>query len=141
MRGEEEEAGWHDIGAHRYRFEPPDLVLLRDHGDVSPEEMQRIAEMIQRFRVVAGKPVCFINDISAMGDLPADTRKLAALGDALNSIRAIALVGADLRRRILARLVINAAKLARRPGNLPPIVFFSIEAEARAWIEGFRRGE
>ena len=136
--GDEHES-WQTIGAHRFRVEPPDVFVLHDFGDVSPDEMRALCDVVHRIADEAGRAIFWINDISRMGELPAETRKIAALSGVLSRARAVAVVGAGFRQRILARLVVSAARLSMRAGSLPPIEFFPDEQEARDWIARLRR--
>jgi hypothetical protein len=41
-----EEVGWHWVGKHSIRFEPPDIVFTRPSGDMSKDEFRQIAQYV-----------------------------------------------------------------------------------------------
>ena len=135
----DDDASWQQIGAHRFRLEPPDLAIFQMIGDVSPDEVLAMFEVIARFAGDAGRRVFCINDASRLGDLPAESRKSTVNSGILAHARGLAVVGAGFHQRILAKLVIGAARLGMRPGTVPPTAFFPTEQEARDWIARLRR--
>ena len=137
----DDDTSWQFIGAHRFRIEPPDVVIFQEVGDVWPDEMRAIYEVLRRLAEDMGTPAFCINDTSRLGDLPSESRKIAATSGILAQVRALAVVVTGFRQRILAKLVISAAMLGMRSGTVPPIGFFATEQEARDWVATLRRVE
>lgn len=131
-------SGWRCIGAHMIRTEAPNVIFLRDRGDVSPSEMSAIIEEARKLAATSGAPPLWLNDTSELGNVPAETRKVLVRSDLLLILGAVAVFGASLSQRVIARLVLNAARLAHPGHPLPPVSFFSSEAEARAWLTSVR---
>jgi hypothetical protein len=131
--------GWRSIGAHEIRAEAPDVLYLRDRGDVSPSEMSAIIEEGRKLAALSGRPPLWLNDISELGHVPSETRKLLTRSDLLLILKGAAVIGASLRQRVIAQLVLHAARLAYPNRPLPPVRFFASEAEARAWLAEARR--
>jgi hypothetical protein len=133
-----EQAGWRRIGAHMMRTEAPNVIFLRDRGDVSPSEMSAIIEEARKLAAISGTAPLWLNDTSQLGHVPAETRKVLAHSDLLLRLGAVAVFGASLSQRVIARLVLNAARLAYPRHPLPPVRFFASEADARAWLTSTR---
>jgi hypothetical protein len=125
------------IGAHLVWVEPPDLLCVQIHGDLSPDELRRILDEARR--VAARGPILWLSDISAMRDVHPGARRVAVAGDAMFLGRAAAIIISNFTQRIMTTLVMNVAKLARPGIEMPPIRFFPTEAAGRAWLDRIRR--
>ncbi len=134
----DESVGWRSIGDHSYRVEPPDLVFVRDRGDILPEHVAPVIEELQQM-VGRGIPPLWLVDITELGEVHPETRKCFAQSDLMSILGPVAVIGASFSRRVLMRLVFNAAKLARPGAKGPDVRFFASEAEARAWLDEVRR--
>jgi len=135
-----ESEGWRSIGRHAYRFEPPDVYFVRVIGSISGDEMRRMLEVARELAARAGDKVIWLEDISQLGDVSPEARKMAASMTSTPSVRATVLFGGSFHQRVVANLVIQASKLLRTKRLNLPIVFLATEAEARAFIERLRRG-
>jgi hypothetical protein len=119
------------------RVEPPDLVVVRAQGDLSPEDLREMLDEGRQLAAAVG-PVLWLSNISMLGNVPPETRKVAARSGMLTFLRASACTGAGPIQRALITLILNAAKLTGRRTTLPPVRFFATEAEGRAWLEDIR---
>jgi hypothetical protein len=135
---EETSGGWRQIGKHLLRVDPPDLVLVRAQGDLLPDELREMLDEARRLAAVVG-PVLWLSDISALGDMPAETRKVAAMSGVLTFVHASACIGARPIPRALVTLILHAAKLTNARSSMPPFRFVGTEAEGRAWLAEVRR--
>ncbi|MCC6558335.1 MAG: STAS/SEC14 domain-containing protein [Polyangiaceae bacterium] len=133
----DDSGGWHSIGAHQVHVEPPDLLFVRDRGDVSTADAAGILDEVRKLSAVGG-PIRMLNDIAGMGDVPAEVWRVFARSDLLSHVRAMGIFGGSFPQRVLATLIVTAARLGYRGSHLPPIRFFGTEAEARAWLEAAR---
>jgi hypothetical protein len=118
--------------------EPPDLLCVRNRGDLAPDELRIMLDEGRRLAAAQG-PILWLSDLSELGNVYPATRKLVGTGDVLSLVRAAALVGAGFTQRIMTTLVLNAARLAHRGAAAPPVRLFATEAEGRAWLDSFRR--
>lgn len=101
-------------------------------GAVSAEDLKGITAA--RAELLSDAPfVLALVDARELGAIPVETRKLAARTIPLVTYRGIALFGASFQTRILAKLVLGAARLLGREER-NPVQFFDTEAEARAWL-------
>lgn len=127
----EEQNGWQHIGEHVIRLEPPNVVFLRFRGDLSGLELSRLLDRVEQF--TEDQPEVFgLADLSRLGMLSPEVRRIAATRRYGAQNRGAAIFGASFRQRVIATLVMRAAELFQ--GRAPPIAFFDDEAQARAWI-------
>lgn len=120
------------VGAHHFRWEPPDLGYLRYDGDM---DAAMSAEITDRSRVFSlGLPCVFLLiDVRNLGKLSAEARARSGQGAKDLNLRGTAVVGASATIRVVVGLVTRAIELVY--GNKEnPTRFFDTEADARAWI-------
>ncbi|MDI1484001.1 STAS/SEC14 domain-containing protein [Polyangium sp. y55x31] len=125
------------IGAHLFRWEPPDLSYLAYFGDLDGPTSAELSRVSRAFTL--GKPRVFLLvDMSKMGRITREARTASAEGGKDLALRGTAVVGASPHMRVLAGLVTRAISLLYG-GSDNPTRFFTTEAEARAWIAERRR--
>ena len=124
------------VGAHLFRWEPPDTSYLRYCGDMDGRSMQELVEASRKFTL--GKPHIFLLvDLSQSGKVSADARKNSAKGGKDIHLRGVAVIGAPAALRIIAGMATRAIDLLH--GNKDnPTRFFEGEAEARIWVASRR---
>ncbi|EYF08380.1 STAS/SEC14 domain-containing protein [Chondromyces apiculatus] len=127
-------SGWQRLGTHSIRFEAPDIVFLRVLGDVTPEHIRHLFKEVRRLSSRSGT-VCWLIDLTYLGQIPLETRKAAMEHGLDGHLRATAIFGANRVQRAIATLTIQASRLTGQPGALYAPRFFAKEAEARAWLE------
>ncbi|AKT42200.1 uncharacterized protein CMC5_064230 [Chondromyces crocatus] len=130
-------SGWQRLGAHSIRFEAPDLVFLRVVGDVSPDQLTHLFAALRRLSSRAGG-VCWLIDMTHLGEMPLATRKAARWHGLDGQLHATAMFGASLLQRAMATLTIHAGRLSNRGNGHHKTRFFTSESEARAWLDGVR---
>ncbi|MDI3287622.1 hypothetical protein [Polyangium sp. 15x6] len=131
---------WEAFGEHVYRFEAPDIVHIRNVGDVAVEDMRRMFELIQTGVAHVGGPVFWLAGIARMGHVHAEARKLAIESDTARNLQGTAIYGGNFQQRAISNLAIKAARLLRPARASTPFKFIATESEARAYIEAIRRG-
>jgi hypothetical protein len=120
------------IGRHTVSFEPPRLICFVLCGDISVQEIVDIAAFVQE--KTGHLPfVLGLGDLSELGDIPSEARKMGASLIAQTRYGALAFFGASFKALIVAKLVLGALRLFTR--DQVPKAFFDTEAQARAWLE------
>jgi len=137
MRGLDPD-GWQYVGNHSFRTEPPDVFSIRYSGDVLRAEAEEMTDAYEQF-YKEGRRIYLLLDLTRIGAIPAESRKLAAARAARRKNEHAVFFGASFTMRLVTRLVTKAIALAR--GEPDFSVFVATEAEARAWIEAQRRGD
>ena len=127
------------IGRHTTFFEPPDILFMRLSGPVSEEEAKEIDRV--HLAWAAGHPrVFFLLDLSGLESIDPEGRKDASRTVRELPLAGVAIYGAPMKARVLAKLVFTAMNLFKASSaDRFPIEFVDTEAEARAWIEERRR--
>ena len=124
------------VGAHLFRWEPPDIGYLCYRGDLDGPAMIALREEGRRFTV--GLPQVFtLVQMAQLGKVSMEARRQSAQGGKDVNMRGIAIVGASAPLRLISSLVSRAFDLLN--GNTDnPTRFFETESEARAWIAARR---
>jgi hypothetical protein len=127
------------IGRHTTFFEPPDILFMRLSGPVSEEEAKEIDRC--HLAWAAGHPrVFFLLDLSGLESIDPEGRKDASRTVRELPLAGVAIYGAPMKARVLAKLVFTAMNLFKsNAADRFPIEFVKSEAEARTWIEERRR--
>jgi hypothetical protein len=115
------------IGAHIFRFEPPDLFVIDLIGDVSQGDMAAIGEGLRR----ATGPFLIIINAKKMGSFSADAKK--AIRDIPMSA-GIAVVGASQATKLVLS-ILNRVYIMVNFGSDNPVEFCETEAQARKWVD------
>jgi hypothetical protein len=127
------------IGRHTTYFEPPDILYMKLSGPVSEEE----AKEIDRRHLAWSKDhprVFFLLDLSQLESIDPEGRKDASRTVRELPLAGVAIYGAPIKARVLAKLVFTAMNLFKaNAADRFPIEFVKSEAEARAWIAERRR--
>ena len=124
------------VGTHLFRWEPPDIGYLSYFGDLDGKSMAALSQASRSFTL--GKPRVFLLvDMSKVGSIAGDARRVAADGSKDLHFRGMAIIGASAHIRVIAGLVSRAVDLLHHK-NDNPTRFFETEAQAREWIKGRR---
>lgn len=120
------------IGAHLFRWEPPDVGYICYHGDLDGESMFALSEESRHYTL--GQPSLFLLvDMAHVGRVSTAARQVSAKGGRDLNLRGIAVIGASGPMRIISSLVSRAVDLLN--GNRDnPTCFFETESAARHWI-------
>jgi len=130
---------WQPLGAHRYRFEEPDLFIVRIVGDVTRSDTEAMFDELEALATKAGRLVFWLSDISELGQVSQEARKLPLTRDPSRWLRGSAVFGGSFHQRLVANLVMKAIPLLRPSRRMSPLAFCATEAEARAFVEEQRR--
>jgi hypothetical protein len=127
------------VGRHTTYFEPPDTLFMRLAGPVSEAE----AKELDRLHLAWARDhrrVFFLLDLSQLESIDPEGRKDAGRTVRELPLAGVAIYGAPMKARVLAKLVFTAMNLFKADAaDRFPIEFFKAEPEARSWIEARRR--
>jgi hypothetical protein len=128
--------GVHQIGTHSITLSG-DTVLACYVGDVSPQDSRSIIDLFHRhYTLIGARPLYGVVDLSKMGNVPAETRRLFAECFRTLPWVAIAVCGASVAARTIARMTLAASKLLG--GLTLKLVFTANEEEAWHYIASHR---
>lgn len=127
------------IGAHEITLEGPDVLLLRLVGDVGTDDASRI---LAAFRESAARMerLFWLIDLSRLGSIATEARRVAGGGDVPPSYRGTVLFGGTWQQRAVARMAATAAWLLWGRNRGEQAAIRATEAEARIWLAERRRG-
>lgn len=121
----------YQIGPHELKLEPPDIVFVSVVGIVT--EAQAAELLTQSDRWAAQRDHQFwLVDASKLRHIEPAARRLAATWPISGSHWGTAAFGVSFAQRLLARLLLSAARILR--GQVEIMVLVETEAEARDWI-------
>jgi hypothetical protein len=129
--------GWHYVGKHSIRFEPPDILFSRPDGDMSVNDVRQIMAFIKSLPKPE-KGFFSLIDVSRGGRQDPAVLKLPDMNDHVHYHRMAIYFNAKFHHRTLAGVFLRAARILKMPGSDVEQAFFDTEAEARAWIEAKR---
>jgi hypothetical protein len=135
---EHSDDGWHFIGKHTVRFEPPDIVFFRVDGDTS------VAQAKQLMQYVAALPkpekgLFGLLDVAKAGRHDPAALKIPGTKEHMRLHRAVVYINARFHHRTLVGLFQRVTRLLKLTSVETPIIFVDTEAEARAWLDEYRR--
>lgn len=128
--------GLHQIGSHSITLSD-DAILVRYVGDVSPQDTRSIIDFFHRhYAQIGERPLYGVVDVGTVGHVPAESRRLFA--DCFRSLPwgIIAMFGASVVTRTIARMTLAATKFLG--GLVPNLVFTTNEEEAWRCITSHR---
>jgi hypothetical protein len=124
----------HHIGKHTVESEG-DFVVARFFGDESPEEGAVIADILTRY--LRAQPRLYVLvDVSKVGDIPGETRKLWLHWFNKHVPEAVVVLGAGIAVRTIAKMAAASTRVLF--GREPRFVFVESEDEGRAWVDEHR---
>lgn len=130
--------GWHRTGGHTYRRERAGIMFIRLAGDLAEDDVtaffDAFAKLCEGSRL---SHVFWLIDIGRLGAVSPGARTRAATTPVRPENKGMVLFNGSFQQRVLVTLVDKATSLLQP--DVPPLVFFSTEAEARAWIDARRR--
>lgn len=130
-----ESDGCYHIGAHCFRFEPPDIMHIIFDGPVNGEQFELFYEKAKE--LVPDGPFYILRDTRAGGFLSAETRaRIIKIADPAR-ITAIVSYGASFQIQIIVTMLLKAMRVFRR--SAPLAIFVNTVEEGKTWIEEHRR--
>ncbi|EYF01406.1 Hypothetical protein CAP_8337 [Chondromyces apiculatus DSM 436] len=128
-------SGQVQIGRHLFAVEPPDVIRVVLHGDLSAEELRETLTFERILAAESGR-VLLMLDASDLGHVGSEARK--AINETTDiPFRGYAVYGASFHARLIFNMMILVRKLLMK-GEEVPAIFCATEAEARRWIEARR---
>jgi hypothetical protein len=121
------------IGRQQTAFEEPDIIYMKMSGDVTSEEGLEVNDKHREY-VVGRNLIFYLIDFSELESVPATVRKAASQTMKEFPLKGLAIFGAPLKARVLAKLILTAMKLFRGDDADAPVVFLDNEEQAQAWI-------
>ncbi|MDI3288209.1 STAS/SEC14 domain-containing protein [Polyangium sp. 15x6] len=132
---------WEAFGTHLHRIEHPDLYFVRIRGDVLGDDMRTQIAALRALAKRSGGSVFWMADVTAMGTVTTDARRATAAHEfaaVRASLGGSAIIGASFTARVVSTLIMRAVR-ALEPHGIRPVAFVETEAEARAFLDPFRR--
>ena len=129
------ESDWRAIGKHSIRV-TGDQVEMRQCGVLSLAEAMEYFKSVEAISAEYGYSLSLFEQHHATGIEASARSFIGQRAKALRSLSALAVVGASLPLRTLARLILRAVNMIRNPPL--PIGFFATELEARTYLAGYR---
>lgn len=130
--------GWHFIGKHAIRFEPPDLILNRPDGDMSVEQHLQVLRFVQSLPQPEKGFFALINARKG-GRVDPEAFKLPEIRHYSQKHRGVAYFNASFYHRTIIDIFQRVNRLLKfAPTNIP-LKIFDTEGEARAWIDEIRK--
>lgn len=130
--------GWHFIGKHSVRFDPPDMFITRLVGDVSLEQNIEAQEWLEKFDVPATGFYSLV-DVAHLGRQDPKLMKAAYRVQPKHLCRAMVYYNARFHHRTIVNIFVRAAKVFNHPLAKTQMEIFATELEARAWIDEDRK--
>lgn len=129
------EPDWRAIGTHSIRV-IGDQVELRQCGVLSLADAMEYFKSVEAVSAEYGYSLSLFEQQHATGIEASARSFIGQRAKALRSLSALAVVGASLPLRTLARLILRAINMIRNPPL--PIGFFATELEARTYLAMYR---
>lgn len=128
---------WHGVGTHKVRFEAPDIIHTRPHGNISLSDSLALAAFAKGL-TKPEKGFFSLIDMAHVGRQDPNTAKQPEAHEYLASQRAQAFYNASFHQRALIGIFVRLSRLLKSstPANAK---IFATEAEARAWIDETRK--
>ncbi len=130
--------GWHFIGQHSVRFNPPDVFITRLVGDVSLEQNIEAQEWLQQIEVPAAGFYSMV-DVAHIGRQDPQLMKSSDKVQPKQFCRAMIFYNARFHQRTLVNVFVRVAKVFDHPLAKTPIHMFGSEEEAHAWVDEDRK--
>jgi hypothetical protein len=123
------------FGAHVVTLEPPDTFILRVVGELDEPQVAEVLDEFERFTEGRARAYLLI-DLSRMGHLTPEARRLAAVRQLPPAYGGLVLFGGTFQQQLVARLATMAGWFLRgRALGKPRPVTAKDEEAARAWVE------
>lgn len=121
---------WFEIGSHRFRFEPPDVLFMYFNGPVHVAQFHEFYSIA--IKLIPERRIYIVRDTRAGGLLDAKTRAAVIKTVDPDRVAAIISYGSSFQLRVVVTMLIKAMHAFKR--SAPQAIFVDSEEEARAWI-------
>lgn len=124
------------IGEHEFEIDPPDVVIMRWRGALTPAEFGRGIEYL-RGKCSDWPHMLLLADLSGVTAIPADVRRIVPELTSWMPFRGVVITGASFTIRTVAVMLFKVINLVRGTDN--PTHYASSEEDARVWLAQRRR--
>lgn len=124
------------IGEHEFEIDPPDVVIMRWRGALTPTEFSRGIEYL-RGKCSDWPHMLLLADLSGVTTIPADVRRIVPELTSWMPFRGVVITGASFTIRTVAVMLFKVINLVRGADN--PTHYASSEEDARQWLAQRRR--
>jgi hypothetical protein len=124
--------GYRQIGPHRFKFEPPDIIHMALDGDVDAVHIAAVFDGVGEEVFRLANPY-ILRDARKGGAPTRDAREFFAKDNRIQRLAGVVSYGASFHVRVVVAMVDKALRILRPES--PRIHFFATYEEARAWIE------
>lgn len=125
------ESEWRDVGSHSIRI-IDDRLEMRQRGTLTLAEVMEYFRLVEEISAKYGYSLSLFDQHHAVVLEPAARTYMGQRARELSSPTALAVFGSSLPLRTMARLIVRAINMFRRPPLL--LGFFGTEMEARAYL-------
>ncbi|MDI1483810.1 STAS/SEC14 domain-containing protein [Polyangium sp. y55x31] len=125
-----------DIGTHRARFDPPDIIRVWWNGPSGVSEIDTLYTWSAE-RLPDGTPYFVVADMTGLVEVGPAARKAAAGDPRAHRVAGIAIIGANFHMRVLMGMISKALRLFYGQRRFQ-MEFFEREDEALAWVAAER---
>ncbi len=126
------------VGAHEFKFVPPDVLRFKMRGAMSDEDAKAYLDFIHVHAEETGGLLYAAYDLSQFTRIDERARNRTTKVDKPYPFAGLVIVGASFSVRALAAMIIRAAKLIKPESVNFPHKFVATLAEAEAWIDELR---
>lgn len=130
--------GWHFIGKHAFRFEPPDILFSRPNGDMSVDQVKQMMAFLDTLPTPEKGFFALLDSAQAGRQDPA-AMKLPEVMERMQLYQAMVYFNADFHHRTIIGLYQRVGRLMKFATSNIPVMICNTETEARAWIDAQRR--
>lgn len=134
-----EEDAWNHVGESQFRLLAPDMITARARGTFTVEEARIVFKTILSWP----RPEKGFFYLSNVTQLVHQSQHVASEAKKLppGFFRAVAIVGASFRHRVLIEAMVRASRYFKVEMIASPTRYFETEEQAFEWFERIRRGE
>lgn len=123
------------VGLHRFRFEPPDVLFMHFEGPIQVAEFHEF--YAAALKLNSDGRIYLVRDARHGGLLDAKVRTAVIKNVDPERVAAIVSYGSSFQLRVIVTMLIKAMRTFRK--SAPPVIFVDSEDEARAWIATHRK--
>jgi hypothetical protein len=123
------------IGLHRFRFEPPDVLFMHFEGPVQAAEFHEFYATALKLKPEG--QIFLVRDARHGGLLDSKMRTAVINTADPERLAAIITYGSSFQLRVVVTMLAKAMRVIRK--SVPLVVFVDSEDDARAWIATHRK--
>lgn len=128
---------WMTLGKHAVRFEPPDVLVFRAHGEITVGDVEAFVEFIGKLSKPKGGFYYLSNLTHFTHQSPQAAARLRDLPE--GTITTVAVVGASFGHRVLIEMMMRTSRIVGYELTAEIPHFLKTEDEARAYFAQRRK--